>query len=108
VKRARAPLPTHLAVQLALWGAAELLTAALAWGRLAPRDLARYTELDRTLWLNAGLDAGVTAVGLTLAAVGWYADRRLPLVGAGIGVAVQGLALLVMHVTFISVLARLA
>ena len=51
------------------------------------------TRLDRLLWLNIGLDGGYVLVGLTLVSVGWRLAKRLDLVGAGIGVVLQGLAL---------------
>jgi hypothetical protein len=102
------PLLANFAVQCAAWGAIDLLIAGFAWRGLALRDLAGATKLDRLLWLNTGLDVGYVAVGIALAAVGWQLGRRLGLVGAGIGVAVQGLALVVLDAHFISVLNRLA
>ena len=103
-----APLLTNFAIQCAAWGAIDLLLAGLAWRGLADRDVAGATKLDRLLWLNTGLDIGYAAVGLTLAIVGWQLGRRLGLVGAGLGVVVQGLALLVLDAHFIGVLNRLA
>ena len=103
-----APLLTSFAVQCAAWGAIDLLIAGFAWRGLAERDVVGATKLDRLLWLNTGLDVGYVAVGLALAIVGWQLGRRLGLVGAGLGVVVQGLALLVLDAHFIGVLNRLA
>jgi hypothetical protein len=58
------------------------------------------------LWLAAGLDLGVILVGITLALTGWKLDRRLSLVGAGIGVIVQGAGLLVLDLRFIAITSR--
>jgi hypothetical protein len=91
--RRQSALLRHFAIQTAAWGAVDLALAALAFGSLALRDLAGATRLDRIVWLNIGLDAGYVLVGLTLAITGWRLGRRLGLVGAGIGVIVQGAAL---------------
>ncbi|MDB4887771.1 MAG: putative rane protein [Gemmatimonadetes bacterium] len=91
--RRQSALLRHFAIQTAAWGAVDLALAAIAFGSLALRDLAGATRLDRIVWLNIGLDAGYVLVGLTLAITGWRLGRRLGLVGAGIGVIVQGAAL---------------
>jgi hypothetical protein len=74
---------------------------------LAQRDVSGATRLDRLIWFNNGLDVGYVAVGLTLAIVGWLLGRRLGLIGGGIGVVVQGLALLVLDLRFAADLARM-
>ena len=107
VQQRRSPLLRHFAIQTAAWGGVDLLIAAWAWRGLAYRDLAAYETLDRMLWLNVGLDAGYVGVGITLALTGWFAARRLGLVGAGLGVVVQGLALVVLDAFLLSVLGRL-
>ena len=71
------------------------------------RDVSSATRLDRFVWFNNGLDVGYVAVGLTLAIVGWQLGRRLGLVGAGVGIVVQGLALLILDLRFSNVLAKL-
>jgi hypothetical protein len=93
VRRAISPLLQQFALQCVAWGVFDL--ALVAWGRrgLELRDLAGATQLDRFAWFSVGLDVGVVLVGATLAVVGWRLERRLALVGAGIGVLVQGLAL---------------
>jgi len=108
MRRSRSPLVHHFALQTGAWGAVELLVALALWRGIAYRDLAGFTRLDRFLWLRVGLDAGTIAVGLTLALTGWQLARRLGLLGAGLGVIVQGLALLVLDAWLIGVLARLA
>ena len=108
VRRVRSPLLTHFAIQTAAWGAIDLLLAGLAWRGLAMRDSAGAERLDRLLWLNTGLDVGYIAVGVTLAVAGWTLGRRMGAVGAGIGVVLQGIALLALDAKFISILTRIA
>lgn len=103
---ARSPLLTHFAIQTAAWGAVDLAICAVAWPSLALRDLAGAISLDRFLWFNIGLDAGYVAVGVTLAIVGWRLSRSLALVGAGIGVIVQGLALALLDLLLASMITR--
>ncbi|HEU4630247.1 MAG TPA: hypothetical protein VFS08_10925 [Gemmatimonadaceae bacterium] len=108
LSRAVSPLVRHFAIQTAAWGAVELLVGLVSRHGLAYRDLAGYTRLDRSLWLNLGLETGYVMVGLTLAILGWRLGRRLALVGAGTGVVVQGLALLTLDAYMLGVLRRLA
>jgi hypothetical protein len=106
-RRVGSPLLLHFAVQTAAWGAIDLVIALVARRGLALRDVSGATRLDRFVWFNNGLDVGYVAVGLTLAIVGWQLGRRLGLVGAGVGIVVQGLALLVLDLRFSNTLARL-
>lgn len=94
VRRANSPLLKHFAIQTALWGAIDLALAGASWRGLELRDLAGATAVDRFLWLNAGLDVGYIAVGATIALSAWLLGKRLGGVGAGLGVLVQGAALL--------------
>ena len=107
-RRIASPLLAHFAIQSAAWGAIDLLIAGIAWRGLAMRDVAGATRLDRLLWLNAGLDVGYVAVGATLAIAGWVHGRSLGAVGAGLGIVVQGIALLVLDAKFIGELGRIA
>jgi hypothetical protein len=106
-RRVVSPLLLLFAVQTAAWGAIDLVIALVARRGLALRDVSGATRLDRFVWFNNGLDVGYVAVGLTLAIVGWQLGRRLGLVGAGVGIVVQGLALLVLDLRFSNTLARL-
>jgi len=96
VRGRASPLRTHFAVQTAAWGAVDLVLVWVATGSLALRDLAGARSLERFLWLNIGLDGGYVGVGVTLALAGWALGRRLGAVGAGAGIVVQGLALLLL------------
>lgn len=97
--RRRAAAPSfwlHAGIQSVAWGAVDLGIVALAWSGLSPRDLAGAIALDRFLWLNVGLDVGYAMVGATLVILGMRAPVRLGLVGAGVAVIVQGVALAVL------------
>lgn len=117
LRRRQSPLLSHFAMQSVGWGIVELAIGALALSRAAPRDLAGATRLDRVLWLNAGLDVGYALAGTLAAMVAWRLTRRLDdaggrsagiaVIGAGIGIVLQGAALLVLDLHFISVLERL-
>ena len=93
VRRTDSPLLRHFAIQCAAWGLVDL--AIVLWARrgVTLRDLAGAVALDRFVWLNIGLDLGYVLVGGTVALLGWRLGRHLGLVGAGVGVVVQGLAL---------------
>ncbi len=93
VRELNSPLLRHFAIQMLAWG--SVLGVIMLWGRnsLALRDLAGAVSLDRALWFRTGLEVGAIGAGLALAAAGWSSGRRLSLVGAGLGVAVQGAAL---------------
>ena len=86
----------HFGIQCAAWGAVDALIALLAWPTLAARDVPAAIALDRVLWLNIGLDIGYAMVGATLLAFGLQRPRRLGLVGAGVAIILQGLALAVL------------
>jgi hypothetical protein len=106
LRRERSALLDHFAIQTVAWGAIDLALALAGRQRLELRDLAAATRLDRFLWLNIGLDAGYVMVGLTLLAVGWRVARRPGLVGAGIGVIVQGTGLAVLDLVLAAQISR--
>ncbi|HNV74754.1 MAG: hypothetical protein IPK33_17830 [Gemmatimonadetes bacterium] len=105
-RRVRSPLLQHFAIQTAAWGAVDLAICAAAWRGLTLRDLTGAVALDRFLWFNIGLDVGYVAVGVTLAVVGWRLTRSLALIGAGIGVIVQGIALALLDLVLASLITR--
>jgi hypothetical protein len=90
----------------AAWGAVDLVLALLGFRSLAIRDLASATRLDRFLWLNIGLDAGYVMVGLTLLIAGWRLARRPGLIGAGIAIVVQGMALALLDLVLANQISR--
>ena len=106
VRRIDSPLLQHFALQSAAWGFIDLAIAIWAKQGLHLRDLASAVALDRFVWLNVGLDAGYVAVGATLALLGWGQGRRLGFVGAGVGVMVQGCALVVLDLQLAAAIVR--
>jgi hypothetical protein len=106
VGRRRSALLEHFGIQTAAWGAVVLALGVVARVALAPRDLAAATRLDRLLWLNVGLGAGYALVGITLVVVGWRLGRRLGLIGAGLAVVLQGIALALLHLVLAGQISR--
>ena len=102
----QSPLLKHFAIQAAAWGAVDAVIAGVALRNIVPRDIASATRLDRLLWLNVGLDAGYVLVGITLVMAAWKLGRRLGLVGAGIGVVVQGVALALLDLMLAAQISR--
>lgn len=94
------------ALMTACWGAVDVAIALWGLRSLVVRDLAGATRLDRLLWLNVGLDVGYVLVGLTLLFVGWRVVRRAGMIGAGVGVIVQGLALAILDLILASQISR--
>ena len=107
VRRSPAPILLWFGIHSLGWGLVELMLATIGFQRLAMRDVSSATRLDRFTWFTAGLDAGITAVGVVVVMVTWFLGRRLGAVGAGLGIVVQGLGLLVITLTFASLLGRL-
>ena len=102
----RSPLLQHFGIQAMSWGALSSAIGLVLSAGLTTRDLAGATRLDRLLWLNIGLDVGYTLVGATLITLGWTLGRRLGLVGAGIGVVVQGCALALLDLVLAAQISR--
>lgn len=100
----------HFAVQMMAWGIIDGALVAWGWQGLALRDYASATQLQKFLWLNVGLDGGYVGIGITLAAASWILGKRLGAVGAGVGVVVQGFALLVLDLRLLTLMetARIA
>ena len=100
------PLLRHFAIQTGAWGTIDVLLALAARPSLALRDYDGVTSLDRFIWLNCGLDVGYVAVGITLAWCGWKLTRSRGLLGAGLGVGIQGMALLLLDVRLAALLSQ--
>jgi len=101
IRRARAPLIAHFALQCVLWGAIELAWVLAARGQVPLRDYAGALRLAGNLWLVIEMAAAGVVIGATLAWGGWAFGRRLALAGAGIGIVVQSTALLVLDFIFV-------
>jgi hypothetical protein len=106
VGRQRSSLLDQFGIQNAAWGTVEVLVAGLGLRSLSIRDLASATRLDRLVWFSIGLEAGAVLVGITLMLAGWRVARRPGLVGAGLGVIVQGAALAVLDLVLAAQISR--
>jgi len=106
VGRQRSSLLDQFGIQNAAWGTIEVLIAGVGLRSLAVRDLASATRLDRLVWLSIGLEAGAVLVGVTLVLAGWRVARRPGLVGAGLGVIVQGGALAILGLLLAAQISR--
>ena len=105
-RRLDAPLLRHFAIQTGAWGAVDVLLVLAARPTLGLRDYDGVTSLDRFLWFNCGLDVGYIAVGIALAACGWKLAKSRGLVGAGLGVGIQGAALLLLDLWLVALLSQ--
>ena len=107
LRRVSAPIVLWFAIQTLAWGSLELIITAARWWALSMRDVSAATRLDRLTWLGIGIDVGIIGAGMTAAVLAWQFSRNLRVFGGGLGVIVQGLGLLVLDLTFASILARL-
>ena len=106
-RRMSAPIALWFAIQTLVWGSVELIITAARWSALSMRDVSGATRLDRLTWFTIGIDVGIIGAGVTAALMAWRFTRNLRAFGGGLGVVVQGLGLLVLDLTFASILARL-
>jgi hypothetical protein len=106
VGRQRSSLLDQFGIQNAAWGTVEVLIAGWGLRSLSIRDLASATRLDRVVWFGIGLEAGAVLVGITLMLAGWRVARRPGLVGAGLGVIVQGAALAMLDLVLATQISR--
>lgn len=104
----------RFAAVCALLGTLELIAGVIGYRRLALRDLAAATRLERFAWLQLGLYIGLVAVGATICALGRLVATRtaanrdlvLPMMGSGIAVALHGLALATLELLLLAALSR--
>ena len=106
-RRGAAELLRHFGIQTAAWGVVIAAVALWGWRALELRDFAGLQRLVNILWLNVGLGAGYAAVGATLALMGWNLGRRAGFVGAGLGILVQGLALMLLDLRLVAAIGPL-
>ena len=104
----------RFAIACALFGVLELIAGVIGYRRLALRDLAAATRLERFAWLQLGLYVGLIAVGVTICALGRMLSCRttagrdvsLRVIGTGIAVALHGLALATLELLLLAALSR--
>jgi hypothetical protein len=105
-RRIRSPLLTHFAMQTIVWGVVIGVISSVAWRGLHLRDVGGAARLERLLWMRIGLDIGCIAVGAAIGLTGRTTSRRMQLIGAGVGVIVQGAALLLLDLQFAGMVSR--
>lgn len=106
IRQLRSPLLRQFALQMVLWGAGLSVIAVVRWRTVRLRDLAGAARLERLLWMNIGLDIGYVAGGAVFAVAAWVLARRAGPVGAGVGVVIQGAALLILDLQFVAFVSR--
>jgi hypothetical protein len=106
VKRHRSPLLTHFALQMAVWGGGVAALSVVRWRLVTLRDVTGATRLDRMVWFSTGLDLGIAGIGLAIAVACWLSGRRLGGLGAGVAIATQGLALMILDLQLIAAISR--
>jgi hypothetical protein len=106
MKRIRSVFLSHFALQMALWGIVIGTIAAIEWHGLQLRDLSGAARAERLLWMNVGVDAGFAGMGSVLALCGRILVRNAAAVGAGAGILVQGLGLLLIDLQFAAMVSR--
>jgi hypothetical protein len=106
MRRLASPLLMQFGIQTAAWGLAVAAIAAVFLRGLHLRDLSGEARLERLVWLSVGLDMGCICAGSVLAVAAWVLAKRLGGVGAGIAIAVQGVALLVIELQFAALISR--
>ncbi|MGH7619118.1 MAG: DUF6992 family protein [Gemmatimonadaceae bacterium] len=105
-RRVRSPLLRHFALQMVVWGVTIGAIAAVGLATAGLRDVAGAARLERLVWTNVGLAVGYVGIGAALALSAWFPARRMSLVGAGVGVMTQGLALLLIELQFAAIVSR--
>lgn len=103
-RSASAGLLLHFGVQMALWGAAELVVAGVRGRALALADQSHAIGLERWAWFTVGLETGLLLAAATLAVAGWVFGRRLSAVGAGTAIAAHAMVLIAIDVQLIRML----
>jgi hypothetical protein len=106
LRRVRSALLSHFALQMALWGIVIGAIAALEWHGLRLRDLSGAARAERLLWMNIGFDVGFVGMGSVLGVCGRILVRNSAAVGAGVGILVQGLGLLLIDMQFAAMVSR--
>jgi hypothetical protein len=105
-RRVHSPLLKHFALQTAGWGAVVAVFAGASWASLHMRDLSGAARLERFVWMSAGFDIGVVALGVTVAVLGRQLARSAATLGAGVAIVLQGLGLLLLDLHFAALISR--
>lgn len=99
-------LLANFAKQLVLWALVVGVAVALERHGLRLRDVASATRVERLLWMRIGFDIGIVGMGTLLAIAGRRLARSRGAIGAGIAIAVHGMALFIVDAQFASMVSR--
>lgn len=99
-------LLANFAKQLAVWGLVIAVVVALERRGLRLRDVASATRVEHLLWMRIGFDVGIVGMGAILAIAGRRLAPGRGAVGAGIAIAVHGMALFIVDAHFASMISR--
>jgi hypothetical protein len=105
-RRIESALLRHFGLQTIAWGVVIAAIAVMNLRGARLRDVAGAARLERLVWMNVGVDIGFVGIGAALALTAWLVARRMSVVGAGVGIIVQGLALLVLELQFAALVSR--
>ncbi len=105
-RRLKSPILAQFALQLGGWGLVLGFFALLQWNGLHLRDLASATRLERATWARAGFDVGIVGMGAVLAGASRVFGRSLAGMGAGAGVALHGLVMLILNLQLAAAVSR--
>lgn len=106
LRSAGSMLLRRFALATMVWGAGEVVLSALLWRAMELRDVSAASRYVNMLWLDLGLSAGISLAGIALAGAAWRLGRHEGVVGAGLALTVQGLALTVLHARTLVMLAH--
>ena len=91
------PFKRHLGIQSIGWSLINGAIVAASWtGTGQPKTADERAWSREFINLNLGLDVGYVGVGLTMTWSGLQDPQRRGLAGAGLGISIQGAALLVL------------
>lgn len=106
LRRTRPDLLRAFSIQCVIWGGAILAAAGWRYGALVIPDIAAAARLERMAWLQIGLFAGIMLTGAGIAITGWRVGRSLRATGTGVGMLLQGAALLVFDLLLVAQVTR--
>ena len=104
--RLRPQLLRAFAMQCVIWGSLELAIAAARFATLGMRDVSGAARLERLGWMQVGLYIGMALCGVAVAVTGWRVAKSLRATGAGLGILLHGVALLVFELFFVGQVSR--
>jgi len=94
------------AKQLVLWGLVIAVAVVLERHGIRLRDVASATRVERLLWMRIGFDIGIVGMGTMLTIAGRRLARSQGAIGAGIAIALHGMALFIVDAQLATMVSR--